>query len=501
MVSRVKKSFLRLRVFCGMHCLLYRFSGCNWDNFGTFKFLLVSMQKNQQLSLFDFTMIVVGLVIGMGIFRTASTSAKAANDPVIFFSAWITGGIIALCGALTYAEIGSRYPVTGGYYKIFSYAYHPSIAFSVNCIILISNAASLSGVALIGAGYISQVLFSEPASDLVKALIAIVAIIVFYGVNLLGLKMSARTQNVLMLIKISMILLLIVPLFMPSMYHHTTVLTPAPVEQGWISWARSFGVALVAVSFTYGGYQQTINFGNEVRRPSKNVPRGIFMGIAIIITLYLVVNISYFNILGFEDLKQKNEIAQVVAARLLGQTGGQVFSGLLFLSVLAYVNVLLMSNPRVMYAMSEDGVLPAVFGKVSAKRSVLVVSLTAFAAICIIILVFAKTFEEILSFTIFLDCFGMATSAGAIFMLRKRTRHLDGTGIYTMKLYPLQPLVFIAAYVFVGISIIMDKPATALTGVVVLLAFIAIYFITGRGKVVGRQPAAGSRQSAVGSRQ
>src|ERR1700684_294579 len=108
------------------------------------------MNKPAKLSLFDFTMIVVGLVIGMGIFRTASTSAKEANDPVIFFVAWIAGGLIALCGALTYAEIGSRYPITGGYYRIFAYAYHPSLAFSINCIILISNAASLSGVAILG---------------------------------------------------------------------------------------------------------------------------------------------------------------------------------------------------------------------------------------------------------------------------------------------------------------------------------------------------------------
>lgn len=436
------------------------------------------MKKKQQLSLFDFTMIVVGLVIGMGIFRTAATSAKAANDPVIYFSAWIAGGVIALCGALTYAEIGSRYPVTGGYYKIFSYAYHPSIAFSINCIILISNAASLSGVALIGAGYISQVLFSEPASDLVKAAIAVAAIIVFYGVNLLGLKMSARTQNVLMLIKISMILLLIVPLFMPSMYHTDPVATsPAYSFRDWI---RAFGVALVAVSFTYGGYQQTINFGNEVERPSRNVPRGIFMGIAIIIGLYLAVNVAYYKILGFEELKQKHEIARIVASRLLGETGGNVFAGLLFLSVLAYVNVLLMSNPRVMYAMSEDRVLPAMFGHKSAKRDVLVVSLTAFSAICIVILIFAKTFDEILSFTIFLDCFGMATSAGAIFMLRKRTRHLNNTGIYSMKLYPLQPLVFIAAYIFLAVSIVRDKPKTAGIGILVLLCFMLIYFVSKR---------------------
>ena len=153
------------------------------------------MQVKNKLNLFYFTMIVVGLVIGMGIFRTAATSAKAANDPNLFFVAWVLGGFIALCGALTYAEIGSRFPVTGGYFRIFSYAYHPSIAFSINCIILISNAASLSGVALIGAGYIGQVLFEGGATDTVKVSIAIFAILLFYGINLLGLKMSAKTQN------------------------------------------------------------------------------------------------------------------------------------------------------------------------------------------------------------------------------------------------------------------------------------------------------------------
>jgi APA family basic amino acid/polyamine antiporter len=444
------------------------------------------MSKQSKLNLFDFTMIVVGLVIGMGIFRTASTSAKAANDPTIFFTAWIAGGLIALCGALTYAEIGSRYPITGGYYRIFSYAYHPSIAFSINCIILISNAASLSGVAIIGAGYISQVIFSHPASDILKALIAMSAIILFYGINLMGLKMSAKAQNLLMIIKISMIIMLIIALFMPSTHYAgvaSTIIHPA----NWMGYAKAFGMALVAVSFTYGGYQQTINFGSEVDKPSKNIPRGIFLGIAIIISLYLLVNFSYYKVLGFDDLKAKNEIAKVVASKLFGETGGNIFSGLLFLSVLAYVNALMMSNPRVMFAMSEDGVLPEPFKKKTEKKEVLVVSLTAFAATCIVILFFANTFDKILGFTIFLDCFGMATSAGAIFMLRKKTKHLDGTGIYSMKLYPLLPIIFIAAYVFVGISIAVDQPGTALTGVAVLAAFMVIYFLTAKQRTVSKK--------------
>jgi len=438
------------------------------------------MHSVKKLNLFSFTMIVTGLVIGMGIFRTATDSAKESLDPVIFFGAWIAGGLIALCGALTYAEIGSRYPVTGGYYKIFSLAYHPSIAFSINSIILISNAASLSGVALIGAGYISKVFLGSRTTDLIKALIAMVAIILFYGLNLMGLKMSSRTQNILMVIKVSMILLLITGLFFPHLYVEQSSQVQVILHSSK-NYILSFGAALIAVSFTYGGYQQTINFGSEVDKPSKNIPKGIFIGISVIILLYLTVNYSYYKIVGFDVLQHRQrgqEVAAILVGKMFGEIGSNIFSTLLFLSVLAYVNVLLLSNPRVMQAMSEDNVLPSFLQIRSKTKNVPVAALTTFAAICIIILFFAKTFEEILGFTIFLDCIGMATSAATIFVLRKRTKHLDGTGIFKMKLFPLLPVIFICAYLFVGISIAIKEPKTALTGLGVLGAFLIIYFIS-----------------------
>jgi APA family basic amino acid/polyamine antiporter len=175
------------------------------------------MTSKNKLGLFDFTMIVVSLVIGMGIFRTPANVAAASPTPLIFFVAWIAGGLVALCGALTYAEIGSRLPVTGGYYKVFSYAYHPSIAFAINCIILVSNAASGAAVALVGSEYITGVILpsSENATFIqhVHIAIALAAILIFYGINMLGLRLSAKTQSVLTVIKISLILLLITPLF------------------------------------------------------------------------------------------------------------------------------------------------------------------------------------------------------------------------------------------------------------------------------------------------
>lgn len=442
------------------------------------------MTEKPKLRLFDLTMIVVGLVIGMGIFRTSSDAANAALTPSVFFIAWVAGGLVALCGALTYAEIGSRFPVTGGYYKVFAECYHPSIAFAINCIILISNAASMSGVALIGSEYISQVIFAQKPDALTHSLIAMIPIILFYGVNLLGLRMSSTAQNILMIIKIGMLVLLISSIFFVTGGDNSAV---APAKDfGWNDYIRSFGIALIAVSFTYGGYQQTINFGDEVHNPRKTIPRGIFIGIIIIITLYLAVSYAYYNAIGFESLKTSRGIASIVAEKMFGPTGRSVASVLLFIAVLAYVNVLLMSNPRVMYAMSTDGILPAAFAKRNEKKDVLTVSLTAFAAIGIIVLFFAENFEKILSFTIFLDSIGMATSAATIFILRKRTRHLDGTGIYQMKLYPLLPLIFIAAYIFVGISIIFDTPTLALIGTLIFIEFILLYAFVEVSKLISR---------------
>lgn len=423
-------------------------------------------------------MIVVGLVIGMGIFRTAATSAKDAIAPSVYFSAWIIGGLVALCGALTYAEIGSRYPVTGGYYKVFAQAYHPSVAFAINCLILVSNAGSLSGVALIGSGYLLKLIPGE-WTDIHKAAVSCVAVLIFYLINLRGLKMSSTAQNILMLIKIAMIVVLIGALFFPGKYavvaEQSSSLQAAQSFSS-INWIKSLGVSLIAVSFTYGGYQQTINFGQEVHEPNKNMPRGIFTGIAIIITLYLLVNLSYYKLVGFDAMKNEKEIAYVVMDKIFGTTGASIFSAFLFLGVLAYVNGLLMSNPRVMYAMGEDGSLPKPFAK-KTDNGVLTFSLTVFAALCIIILFFSQQFEQILTFTIFLDCFGMILSAATIFWFRKKTKNLDDTGIYKMKLFPLLPLIFMSAYLFVGTSIAIADPKAAVTGIILLAVFVLIYFL------------------------
>jgi len=436
----------------------------------------------QKLNAFSLTMIVIGLVIGMGIFRTASDAAKAAINPEVFFTAWVLGGLVALCGALTYAEIGSRYPVTGGYYKVFSYAYHPSIAFALNCVIIISNAASLAGVALIGSDYLASVVAPGGMTDVGKSLIAITAILLFYGVNLMGLKMSSTTQNVLMLIKISLLLLIISSIFLLAPSIQTVHETVAPVKP--MDFLQSIGLALVAICFTYGGYQQTINFGEEVDNARKTVPRGIVTGILIVITLYLLTNYAYYKIIGFDRLKEARGIASIIGEKLFGPLGKTIFSLLLFTAVLAYVNVLLLSNPRVMYAMADDQILPQIFKKKYGAHEVLTVSLTAFTVLTIIILFYANTFDRILGFVMFLDSIGMVSSAAALFYLRRKTQHLNGTGIYQMKWFPVPTLFFIAAYLFVSGSIVLNTPMMALIGTLVFVVFLILFFIVQKSRKV-----------------
>lgn len=439
------------------------------------------MEPKKQLSLFDLAMIVVSLVIGMGVFRTPVNVAAKAQIPELFYLAWFIGGFVAFCGALTYAEIGSRFPVTGGYYKIFSAAYHPSIAFAINCIVIISSAASVAAISIIGAEYLGKIILPENMQgDVYRVAIAISTILVFYFINLLGLKASAKTQNVLTVIKIGLILVLICAIFFGSQPESVQPVFKASngTIPTWADYGKALGLCLIAVSFSYAGYAQTINFGGEVREAKKVIPRAIVIGLSIIVILYLAINYVYVKVIGFEELKTAESIAAILAQKIFGPAGFKMLSVIIFVSVMGYVNVNLLSNPRAMFAMGEEGALPKIFSKMSKKTEVITVSLTVFTVIAVVIIFYAKTFDKILNYTIFLESISMASSAATIFMLRKRTTHLDRKTIYTVPLYPVLPTIFIAAYTFVAFSIYADDPDAALNGLYIFVGFLAVYFVS-----------------------
>ncbi|MBO9153306.1 APC family permease [Chitinophaga sp. GCM10012297] len=431
------------------------------------------MSIKPKLGPFDLTMIVVGLVIGMGIFRTPISVARETGTPSLFFMVWVLGGLVTLCGALTYAEIGSRYPVAGGFYKVLSYGFHPAYSFMINWTLLISNAASIAAVCIVGAEYIGPVLLPETLSnESGRKAIAIGAVLVLYLINLSGIRMSASWQNVLTVFKITLVLLLCLAAFSNNVAPPQANVSAATSN----SWAYIFGAALVPVFFTYGGYQQTINFGSDVREPARNMPRAIMFGIAIILLLYITVNYAYVKVIGFEQLKTTDALAARMAGAFFGEYGFKITSVLLFLSVLGYANVNLMSNPRMYYAMAEDGVLPGIFKRVNSKTQVQEVALTVFAALVIGLLYFLSNFDNIIRYVMLFDSIGLASAAATIFVLRKKTAHLDGRGIYKMKLYPFVPAFFILVYLFVTVNIFIKDPGQALGGMIWFVAGLPIYF-------------------------
>jgi APA family basic amino acid/polyamine antiporter len=340
---------------------------------------------------------------------------------------------------------------------VFSYAYHPAVGFTINIIILISNAASLAVVTLIGAEYCSDLLFGEQMGYVFDITLSVVAVSIFFVVNMLGLKTSSRTQNVLMIVKVALILILISALFTgQTIEPHGYSSDPVRTYDG-SNGLLLLVVSMVAVSFTYGGYQQTINFGGEVDKQGT-LQKGIIIGIIIVILLYLTVNYAYVHVIGYDKMKNATSIGALLFEAWFGKVGAKLFDFAMFISVLAYVNILLMSNPRVMYAMAVDGVLPKVFSYQHPKTKALVPGLITFSVITVAVTFFGKGVDNILGFSIFLDSMGFMTCALALLILRKRhvNDHLVQPGTLT-RILPVLTILFAMAYAVV---------ATAVAGIV-----------------------------------
>lgn len=428
------------------------------------------MSIQPQLKRFDLTMIVVSLIIGVGIFRAPSMVAESAGKEWVFYLAWITGGIVSIFGALTFAEIGARLPSAGGYYTIFSSAYHPAFAFMLNWSQVIINAGSSAGVALIGAEYITPVIFPEVSNaTLIERIIAFLIIQLLYGINLAGIKMGARTQNLLSLLKIAMIIVFCFAIFGKHAPQETTT-----VAANW-NFTHAFGLALISIFFTFGGYQQTVNFGADVHEPNKNIPRAIFAGVGIVIILYLIINIAYVQVLGFNKMQNSDLIARDLAIALFGDTGGTIVSVVLFTSVLGFLNTSVMSNPRVYYAMAEDKVLPPIFKRVNQKTQVQQFGLSFFVAVMVVSLFALDSFEQIVNYVLFIDSFSLASAAAALFILRKRSGNTY-TG-FKMPGYPVFPIIFILVLLFVTYNTTYNDAESARYGLLIFGMGLPLYFI------------------------
>ena len=439
------------------------------------------MRIKPKLGLFDLTMIIVSLVIGIGIFRSPAIVAQKAGSPAIFFTAWILGGLISICGALTFAEIGSRFPVAGGFYKIFSHCYHPAYAFMLNWSLVITNAASAVGVAIVGAEYINPILL--PASlqnGLGIKLTAVTAIVLLFTLNYLGIKMGARAQNVLSMVKIAMLLIFCCALFGP---HKPLMVTGFYGSGNSLDFVKALGVSLIAVFFTYGGYQNTINFGADIQQPARNIPRAIFAGVGIVIVLYITINFAYCSVLGFEKVQQSKLLAAELAGSFFGPWGYTLACLAIFISVLGFINTSLMSNPRIYYAMAEDKIVPSHFMRLNQKTMTQEFGLTFFVALMLISLFLLGTFDKIVNYVMFIDSLSLVSAAGTIFIFRKRAKEsgVQTPGdVFQLRFYPWVPILFMLVLFIVMINVVTSDAQAAMFGIIIFLAGYPLYLLLRR---------------------
>jgi basic amino acid/polyamine antiporter, APA family len=430
-----------------------------------------------KLTTFDTSMIVVSLVIGIGIFRTPALVAVHTGSTLLFFAAWILGGVISLMGALTFAEIGSRYPQPGSFYKVVAEHYHPSVAFMLNYTnVTMVNGVGSAAVAMIGAEYLVNAIFPpEVRSPFATQCTAAGLTVFLLGINYLGIKTGARAQNVLTLLKLAMVVLLVGA----TVVMMRTAPSAAPVQSPHASLLLALGIGLISVFYTYGGYQQTINFGGDVQDAPRNMPRAIFLGIAIIVSLYLLVNACYVYVLGIGGIASSQLVAGELARVVLGSGGQTVVSLAIFLSAMGFVNVTLMTIPRAYYAMAADGTLPRIFMRVNPKTQSQEFTLLFFGTIIVLSIFLLGTFERLMNYVMLFDSMNIAVVASTIFVLRKRNVSASPQP-YRVPLYPVLPLLFVITLLAITVNVMLSQPEAVWVAVLVLLGGYPLFWVLRR---------------------
>jgi APA family basic amino acid/polyamine antiporter len=436
----------------------------------------MTSQIKPKLRLFDGSMAVVSLVIGIGIFRTPAIIAADTGTPGLFFGAWVLGAIISMVGAMIFAEIGSRRPQAGGYYKIVSECYHPAFAFMINYVgLLMTTGAGFAAVALMGAEYIVPLLPFESFQTLsgIKWF-AVIMVTGLFLVNYAGVKMGAMVVNILTIIKILTILTFVVLAFWSGD-------GPAPQTSTTLSAETSIfaalGMGMIAVFYTFGGYQNTMNLGSDVKRPKRNMPWGIVSGMLIVTLLYLSINFGYFRLLGIDGIAKSPLIAADMASIIFGPAGSKVISVVIFISVLGFLNITMMQGARMYHAMAEDKILPPIFSKVNSKTQVQEFTLLFITLLTLSFIILQGTFERILNMVMVNDGIILAITASSVLFLRygkMANKHFDG---FKLPLFPVLPAVYILFLLMISISAFIKDPVSGLVSIALLVAGFPLYLL------------------------
>ena len=425
-----------------------------------------------RLATFDAAMIVVSLVIGIGIFRTPAVVASRTGDVTPFLLAWILGGVINAVGALTYAEIGSRFPRAGGYYKVAATCWHPAFAFMLNWAQVIMQAIGATGVAFIGAEYLLRL--ARVATPSAVPWVTAALLVVLLGFNFAGIRSGARTQNVLSVAKI----VLIAGLALSAWLLGSRAVAPAVPPPAGDAAGLGFLGALVAVFYTFGGYQCSMNMAGDVRDAPRNLPRAVLLGMGIVTALYLAINVAYVHVLGIDGVAAEKLVAAGLARACFGAAGESIVSAAIFLSVAGFVNATILQVPRSYLAMAEDGLLPRAFLRVHPRTQAQDVGLAFMGATALLAVPFLGSFEKLLGYVMFTDSLMVATVAAGLFVLRRRG--VGGPDVFRMPGYPLLPALFVACSLGIAAHITLTQTSLALAGAAVFVAGWPLYLLMRR---------------------
>ena len=446
-------------------------------------------QLARRLGLFDATMIVMGGIIGSGIFMNPSVVARQVSTPFLILGVWALGGLIALAAAFIWAELAALRPQVGGQYAYLREAFHPGVAFLYGWVLLlVIQSGGMAAVAVTFARYFLE-LTHVSVADSVLAVAVLASLTV---INCFGVRSGSTVQSVFMVLKIVAIIALVfcgVLLIAPNQTG-TSPLLDRPASFDLLT---AIGAAMVPVLFAFGGWQTATFVAGEIKEPQKNLPRGLLIGITGVVLLYLAVNLVCIRALGTSGLASTTTPASDVMRLALGSFGARAIAAGIAISTLGFLSQSMLTAPRVYFAMAKDGLFFKSVGSLHPRTRVPILAIALQGLLAILIALWGR-YEQILNYVVSMDFIFFGLTACCIFVLRKRNKAKDpgspsgqpawgggetGEGykarITRVPGHPLTTILFVAVCWLVVINTIYKYPGNTIIGMSILIAGIPAY--------------------------
>ena len=430
----------------------------------------------RRLGLFSATMAVIGGIIGGGIFLTPSTVATRVGSASFILIAWVGGGLVALVGGFCYAELGARRPRAGGGYVYLRETWGPLPAFLYGwALLLVIATGAIAAVAVTFASYALALVGLSPS---LTAPVAVGAIVLLTGVNYVGVKPAAITQNVFTVLKLAALAALIgAGLFASSSTNLRQLPPSSTIPLGFWGAAIALGTGLVPILFTYGGWQQTNFIAEEIIEPERNLPRALVLGVVVVVAVYLLANLAYLRVLGPGGLAASSAPAAAVMRAVLGPVGSTIIAAGIAVSTFGFLNLVILVTPRVFQAMAADGVFfPALARLHPVYRTPSAALLLQ--ATWAVVLTLSGTFGQLVSYVTFGDWIFFGLTAASLFVYRMRDP--SPAAGFLVPGYPWAPALFVIAAAYVVVSAVVANPGHAVVGAGLIATGVPVYMFSRR---------------------